>query len=138
MQDFRKLKVWQKAHELTLAVYEVTRGFPSDERYGLTSQMRRSAASIPANIAEGCGRSTSGDFARFLDIAAGSASEVQYHLLLARDLCHLDAKTCQRLSDDVIEVKRMLASLTNTVRRSHRSSRSQQASSSNHPPQTED
>ena len=116
MQDFRKLNVWRKAHELTLAVYEVTRSFPQDERYGLTSQARRAAASIPANIAEGCGRTASGDFARFLNIASGSASELQYHLLLARDLNHLDAPRHQQLTAEVTEVKQMLASLTQKVR----------------------
>ncbi len=86
MKDFRHLKVWQKSHELTLAVYKATSLFPPDELYGLRSQIRRSCASIPANIAEGCGRNADGDFARFLQIAMGSASELEYHLLLVRDL----------------------------------------------------
>ena len=116
MQDFRKLNVWRKAHQLTLAVYEATRKFPDDERYGLTGQMRRCAASVPTNIAEGCGRSTSGDFARFLDIASGSASELEYHLLLARDLAYIDNSTHERLTAETIEVKQMLASLTRKVR----------------------
>jgi len=116
MQDFRKLNVWRKSHQLTLAVYKASKCFPADERYGLTSQARRSAASIPANIAEGCGRSASGDFARFLEIASGSASELEYHLLLAHDLDHLDAAVHERLSTDVKEVKQMLSSLTKKVR----------------------
>jgi four helix bundle protein len=86
MKDFKELKVWSKAHALTLFVYGVTRTFPKDEIYGLTSQLRRSAASIAANIAEGCGRRSDGELARFLQIARGSASETEYNLLLARDL----------------------------------------------------
>jgi four helix bundle protein len=116
MQDFRKLKVWQKAHALTLAVYGATRRFPKDEQYGLTSQSRRSAASVPANIAEGCGRSAPGDFARFLEIAAGSASELEYHLLLARDLRVLPSGLYDALAPAVCEVKQMLASLTSKAR----------------------
>jgi len=82
MQNFRELRVWQTAHELTLTAYQVTRGFPQAELYGLTSQIRRSAASICANIAEGCGRGSRRDFARLLQIARGSASELEYHLIL--------------------------------------------------------
>ena len=109
MQDFRELKVWQKAHELTLSVYKTTRSFPRDELYGLTSQLRRATVSIPANIAEGCGRSGGKELRRFLDIAMGSASEVQYHLLLARDLEFLE--NWQPLNDHITEIKRMLAAL---------------------------
>ena len=86
MKDFRTLTVWQEAHQLTLSIYRVTKNFPKDELYGLTSQMRRCSASIAANIAEGCGRRGNAEFARFLQIASGSASELDYHLLLARDL----------------------------------------------------
>jgi four helix bundle protein len=111
MRDFRKLKVWEKAHHLTLAVYNATTMFPRDELYGLTSQIRRSCASIPANIAEGCGRGGDGEFARFLQIAMGSASEIEYHLLLASDLKFLDGSNYERLATEVTEVKRMLTSL---------------------------
>jgi four helix bundle protein len=116
MQDFRKLNVWQKAHRLTLDVYAATREFPKDELYGLTSQIRRAAASIPANIAEGCGRDGGDDLARFLQIAAGSASEVEYHLLLAHDLNYLTTPSWQSLSNAVREVKQMLTSLLQKVR----------------------
>jgi four helix bundle protein len=116
MQDFRKLNVWHKAHRVTLDVYAATRGFPKDELYGLTSQIRRAAASIPANIAEGCGRDGGDDLARFLQIAAGSASEVEYHLLLAHDLGFLAAPSWQNLSNAVCEVKQMLTSLLQKVR----------------------
>jgi four helix bundle protein len=86
MKNFRELKVWQKAHELTLAVYRSTRDFPREEFYGLTSQIRRATASIGANLAEGCGRNGDAEFARYCSIAMGSASELEYHLLLAQDL----------------------------------------------------
>lgn len=116
MRSFRKLSVWSKSHHLTLRVYEVTRSFPKDERYGLTSQIRRAAASVPTNIAEGCGRSSLTDFARFLDIAAGSLSEVEYLLLLSRDLSLLSNDDFQPLISLTIETRKMLASYTKRVR----------------------
>ena len=115
MRDFRKLDVWHKAHELALATYAATRGFPKDELYGLTSQARRAAVSIPTNIAEGCGRNSERDFARFLHIALGSASELQYHWLLAHDLHFLDDCTYERLSSILREVKQMLTALVRKV-----------------------
>ncbi len=108
MRAFRGLEVWRKAHELTLDSYRITTAFPREEQYGLTSQIRRSASSIPANIAEGCGRSDGRDFARFLQIAMGSASELEYHLLLARDLELVNGTDYERLEKRVTEVKRML------------------------------
>ena len=108
MRDFRSLDVWKKSHELVLAVYKASAGFPSSELYGLTSQTRRAASSIPANIAEGCGRGSDRDFARFLQIAMGSASELEYHLILARDLGFLDDVQQGSLEQATIEVKRML------------------------------
>ena len=116
MKDFRELKVWDKSHQLTLAVYRATRGYPKDEVYGLTSQTRRAASSIPANIAEGCGRGTDFDFARFLQIAMGSANELDYHILLAGDLGFLQATDYGPLVQMIVEVKRMLAAL---IRRVH-------------------
>lgn len=116
MKDFRQLKVWEKAHELALAIYKVTKEFPKEELYGLTSQLRRSSMSIPTNIAEGCGRYTNADFARFLQIAMGSASETEYQLILANDLGFLPNDPYKKLHTDVEEVKRMLASLILTVR----------------------
>jgi four helix bundle protein len=86
MKDFRNLQVWERAHHLTLTVYKMTANFPTEERFGLTSQIRRCSASIGANIAEGCGKRGNGEFQRFLQIASGSASELDYHLLLERDL----------------------------------------------------
>ena len=111
MKDFRELKVWQKAHQLTLAVYEVTRSFPREELYGLTSQLRRCSSSVPTNLAEGCGRSTVSDFARFCTIAMGSASELEYLLLLARDLKLFKANEYPALTEATTEVKRMLSGL---------------------------
>jgi four helix bundle protein len=112
MRDFRELRVWEKGHRLTLAVYKTTATFPREELYGLTSQIRRSCASIPANIAEGCGRSGDAELARFLRIAMGSASELEYHLLLAHDLGLLNTLDHERLTEEVTEVKRMLTSFT--------------------------
>ena len=116
MRDFRKLKVWEKSHALALAVYTVTTAFPKDELYGVTSQIRRASTSIPANIAEGCGRNGSAELARYLHIAMGSASELEYFLLLARDLRFLEDTGYQSLARDVIEVKQMLTSLIQRVR----------------------
>lgn len=116
MRDFKTLKVWERAHRLVLAVYQTTATFPKDELYGLTSQVRRSAASVPANIAEGCGRDGEAELARFCQIAMGSASELEYHLLLAKDLKFLTDSDHRLLATDVIEVKRMLATFIRTLR----------------------
>ena len=111
MQDFKKLQVWQKSHDLTLRMYELTSRFPREEIYGLTNQIRRACASIPTNIAEGCGRGSSADFARFLHIAMGSANETEYLILLARDLKYLETDMFVELMDTIIEVRKMLTSL---------------------------
>ncbi|NNK96963.1 MAG: four helix bundle protein [Desulfobacterales bacterium] len=108
MRDFKQLKVWEKAHNLTVQVYKITKSFPPDERFGLTGQLRRAAASVPTNIAEGCGRDTERDFARFLSIAAGSASELEYQLLLASDLSYIENEILANLTQQVNEVKMML------------------------------
>jgi four helix bundle protein len=108
VKDFKSLKAWGKAHELTLKIYNVTKSFPREEVFGLTSQLRRACASIPANIAEGCGRNGDTEVARFLVIASGSASEVEYHLLLAHDLNYLDHDEYRQLDGEVNELKRML------------------------------
>jgi four helix bundle protein len=111
MSDYRKLAVWEKAHQLTLAVYKATESFPKEELYGLTSQMRRAAISIPSNIAEGTGRGSDPELARFLQIALGSAHEVEYQALLARDLGCLNEEYYQKLYQQIEEVKRMLNGL---------------------------
>lgn len=115
MKDFKELKVWHKAYDLALAVYEVSRSFPREEMYGLTSQLRRASVSVGANIAEGCGRRSDGELVRFLQIARGSASEIEHHLLLARDLKFLQAVVHQDLEKRLQEVQRMLTSLVSSI-----------------------
>ena len=116
MKDFKDLKVWERSHHLTLSVYKATAAFPREELYGLTSQIRRASASIPTNIAEGCGRNSDNELARFLEIAMGSASELEYLLLLSNDLNLLDNTDYDGLATAVIEVKKMLASLIRKIR----------------------
>jgi four helix bundle protein len=115
MRDFRTMKVWGKAHQLTLRAYQATSGFPRAELYGLTSQVRNASSSIPSNIAEGCGRSSEGEFAHFLNISMGSASELEYRVLLSRDLHYLNNADYEELEARITEVKRMLASLIRTL-----------------------
>jgi len=116
MQDFRKLAVWDKSHELVLEVYRVTARLPERSYPGLLSQMRRSAASIPSNIAEGCGHSSQVEFARFLQMAGASSLELAYHLLLARDLGALGAVPYARLEARTLQVRQMLGGLMRRVR----------------------
>ncbi|MGD0694337.1 MAG: four helix bundle protein [Terriglobia bacterium] len=116
MRNFRDLKVWRKAHEVTLDVYKSTLKFPKEEMYGLTSQIRRASTSTAANIAEGCGRTGIPEFSHFLQIASGSASELEYHLLLAHDLHFLDGSDYDRLNGEVTEIKRMLSSFQQKLR----------------------
>jgi four helix bundle protein len=115
LKDFKELKVWHKAYDLSLVIYEASRSFPREEMYGLTSQLRRAVVSIGANIAEGCGRRSDGELIRFLQIARGSASEVEHHLLLARDLKFLQAATHQDIDKRLQEVQRMLTSLVSSI-----------------------
>ena len=115
MKDFRNLQVWHKAHQLTLAAYRVTAGFPKEERFGLTSQIRRCSASIAANIAEGCGRRGNAEFHRFLQISSGSASELEYHWLLGRDLHFITPEQYEEVSKATVEVRRMLGALLRRV-----------------------
>ncbi|MGE0599406.1 MAG: four helix bundle protein [Dehalococcoidia bacterium] len=117
MRNFRELKVTPKAHALTLAIYEATGAFPFEERFGLTGQLRRAAASIGYNIAEGCGRDSDPDFARFLQIAMGSASEVEYEVWLARDSGYLSPQDHDRRAAQAIEVRKMLHAFINQLRR---------------------
>ncbi|HEV8176580.1 MAG TPA: four helix bundle protein [Gemmatimonadales bacterium] len=117
MGDFKKLKVWQKSHQLALAVYKSTAAFPVQERYGLTGQLRRASTSIPANIAEGCGRGTDNELGRYVRISLGSSTELEYHLLLAKDLGHLSLSEYDLLRISTLEVQSMLAGLSRKVRR---------------------
>ncbi len=116
MQDYRKLKVWERSHQFTLEVYRATALFPKTELYGLTSQIRRACGSIPANIAEGCGRNGIAELTHFLHIAMGSANELDYHLLLARDLEFLAHPTYEKLENELTEVRRMLNALIQKIK----------------------
>ena len=116
MQDFKKLNVWKKAHDLTLGVYSATRSFPPEEVFGLRSQMRRASSSIGINIAEGCGHSSQLELRRYLRMSQGSASELEYELLLARDLGLLSEKAYGDLSNQVVEIKRMTTALIRKLR----------------------
>jgi four helix bundle protein len=116
VRNYKDLRVWEEAHRLTLAIYAVTNGFPRDERFGLTSQVRRASASIAANLAEGCGRRSDGEMARFVQIAMGSGTELSYHLLLARDLGFLKSEEYADLNSAVDRVLRMLSALSGKVR----------------------
>ena len=116
MRDFRGLKVWGKGHQLVLEIYKITQSFPNEELYGLISQIRRAVASIPTNIAEGCGKDSESELARYMQIFMGSASELEYHLLLVRDLGYIDQPTYQKLNTDTIEIKKMLSPFINRLR----------------------
>lgn len=115
MRNYRDLQGWSKAHNLTLELYRVSRGFPREEIYGITSQLRRAAVSIGANLAEGCGRRTSTELARFVRIAMGSASELDYHLLLSRDLGFIGGDDFTSSAADLTEVRKMLTSFLSGV-----------------------
>ncbi len=116
MQNYKDLKVWVRSHEITLKIYSLSKGFPKEEIYSLTDQVRRCSSSIPANIAEGCGKNSKNDFGKFLNIALGSANETEYFLLLAKDLGYLKIEDYQLLEKAINEVKAMLISLIQKVR----------------------
>jgi four helix bundle protein len=115
VKDFRELKVWEKAHQLTLLAYKLTDTFPKHELFGLTSQIRRCSSSIPANIAEGCGHLGNSEFHRFLQIACGSANELEYHFLLAKDLAFLPEHDYVVAQRQLLDLKRMLVALARKV-----------------------
>ena len=116
MQDFRKLKVWERSHRLSLQVYELTRGFPKEELFGLTSQLRRAAVSVELNLAEGCGRGSDVDFNRFVVMAIGSASEVECLLLIARDLRLISGPASNGVLAESLAIKRMLIALSQKLK----------------------
>ncbi len=124
MKNFRKLQIWERSHKITLEVYRLTREFPKSETYGLVTQMRRSVSSIPTNIAEGCGRNTEKDFARFLDNAMGSASELEYQLILAHDLEYISIEAYETTNRELTEIKRMLNAFIQKLRTSEKSNKS--------------
>jgi four helix bundle protein len=117
MKDYKKLRVWKKAHELVLMIYETTKNFPVEEKYGITSQIRRSGVSIPTNIAEGSGKYTQIDFARYLQISLGSTQEVDYLNFLATDLKFQEKETGDQIERATNEVRSMLINLILTVRK---------------------
>lgn len=118
MQNYKDLKVWEKAHAFTLQVYQISKLFPKEELYSLTNQLRRASSSIPANIAEGCGKNAQLELAHFLNISLGSANEAEYFLLLSRDLNYLSSEKHLELAEYINEIKAMLISLINKVRSS--------------------
>lgn len=115
MQDYKKLKVWEKSHSLTLQIYQVTLTYPKYEMFGIVSQIRRAATSISANIAEGSSSSSNLNFKRFINIALGSSHEVEYYLILSRDLKYVDLEIFEKLYNIINEVKAMLISLSNKI-----------------------
>jgi len=116
LRNFKDMQVWHKAHSLVIKIYKLTSLFPADEKFGLISQMRRAVSSIAINIAEGCGRGSNIEFKRFLDIAMGSANEVEYEILLARDLEYIDDKYYNEIMSYIEEVKKMLTSYINRIK----------------------
>lgn len=118
MQDFKNLKIWQESHQLALAIYQASKNYPKDELYGLVSQIRRAAVSIPANIAESSMRSSDPDFARFLNISLGSLSELEYLLLLSTELGYLDSAHHRNLNAKINATRKMLLGLRTKLKAS--------------------
>lgn len=119
MKDFKSQVIWQRSHRLTVEIYKETKKFPQEEIYGLTSQIRRAVSSIPTNIAEGCGRRTNAELANFLNIASGSASEVEYELLLAKELGYITAEQCNIWTNDICELRSMMAAYMKKLKTEH-------------------
>ncbi|MEQ6118483.1 four helix bundle protein [Reichenbachiella sp. MALMAid0571] len=115
MRDYRKYKVWELGHEVALSIYKVTKEFPEEEKFSMVSQMRRAAYSVPSNISEGCGRESDSEFKRYLVIARGSASELEYFLILSKDLNYLKEELYEVLFDKVNMVRRSLNNLINKI-----------------------
>jgi four helix bundle protein len=116
VKDYRQLDIWIRSHALALAVYRLSKSFPKDELFGLTSQIRRACVSIPANIAEGCGRDSDAELKRFLDIAHGSASEVEYYLLLATELAYISKSESEPATDEISQIKRMIGAFVRKLK----------------------
>lgn len=120
MRKYQNLEIWVRSHKLTLDIYDATRiHFPREEMFALTSQIRRASSSIPTNIAEGCGRKSNTDFAHFLQISVGSATEVEYQLLLAKDLHYLNEETYNKLSNEIIEIRKMIVAFIKNIPQSN-------------------
>jgi len=120
MKDFRTLKVWEKAHALTLTIYKATEAFPKQEVYALTNQIQRAAVSVPSNIAEGCGKDSDAELKRYFLIAMGSSSELEYLLLLAHDLGYLSQDTFQSMNNELVETRKMLNAFIQKLRATKR------------------
>lgn len=116
MKNFRDLKIWSASHNLALEIYKITKDFPSEEKFGITSQLKRAALSIPTNIAEGSGRGSDSDFSRFLQIAFSSASEVEYLLLFCFELKFLNETEYFELSHNIVEIKKSISALIKKLR----------------------
>lgn len=116
MRDFKKLKVWENSHKLTLSLYQITSTFPKEEFYGITSQIRRAVSSIPTNIAEGCGKDSDNDFCRYLSISTGSASEVEYLMILAKDLKYISVEEYEIFIEELITIKKQLYQLIKSIK----------------------
>jgi len=119
LKNYKELKVWQRSYQLCLKIYKVTTIFPKEERYGLTSQIRRSAVSIPSNIAEGYGRKTTADYIRYLYIAYGSVCELETQILLSMDLGYIDSAVIEKIKDEIQQIERMLKGLIKSLENKH-------------------
>ena len=119
LKNYKDLKVWQRSYQLCLEIYKITKEFPREERYGLTSQIRRAAVSIPSNIAEGYGRKTTLEYIRFLYIAYGSNCELETQILLSGDLCYTKSGKLEMLKEGIREVERMLKALIKSLEKKH-------------------
>jgi len=108
MRKYETLKFWQKTHKLTLFIYKITSTFPRDELYGLTSQLRRASISIGSNIAEGSAKNSRLDYFRFMNISLGSLSEIEYQLLIAKDLNYISSEIYQETINEILEIKKMM------------------------------
>ena len=115
LRNYKDLKVWQKSYQFCLIIYKITKEFPNDERYSLTSQIRRAAVSVPSNIAEGYGRKSTPDYVRFLYIAYGSTCELETQILLAGDLGYIKPEQLNKLQKDIAEGERMLKALIKSL-----------------------
>ena len=115
-QDYRQIQIWQRSHQFTLQIYRMTNKFPAEERFGLTSQIRRSAVSVPSNIVEGSARESDRDFARFVTIAMASAAELDYQLLLAHDLQYIPSDIYKTLENELNQIRRMMYSFRSSLK----------------------
>ena len=119
LKSYKELKVWQRSYQLCLEIYKITKGFPDEEKYGLTSQLRRAAVSVPSNISEGYGRKTTPEYIQFLYIAYGSVCEIETQILLSGDLGYIANGRLDMLKEGIREVERMLKALIRSLENKH-------------------